>query len=274
MRVQRRFTVFITIILFLFPVIGTRAADDSCQSSPEALDGQICVVGTAWGMSFDRSGEGLYYEYISALQELVDVAFDFSALPYKRARNQFMTRQADCIYPSFASLFIRSGLIEDPDSIIMSRPLLNKKVFVFSRPGRPAIRSLDDLSGHKVAHTMGSAFPDLYPNIKAVYLPIADDRQKARILLGGRVDFMIGTMPDTGTVFKSLNVELPPYGPIGGIEQYSTGIVCYRTDDTENFMSKLNDTASDFIASGRLYDLLIRNGLTEPKPMIPAVIKP
>lgn len=234
-----------------------------------ASDSKPCVIGAGWGSSLELDNTGFYNDYMRELQARSAVAFTYVPVPFKRARRAFMQSQVSCIYPSKIDLF---KALVDQNGVpvtVGTQAVMVKTIHIFSREGLAPISKLADVQGHMVATSLGTIFSTYLDDLDVELMAVADDMQKALLLDNQRVDYILGSMPDTAFVFNEINRPLPSKGPAGGLETYHVGIHCYRSDESEKLVAEFNTHITAMRESGWMASLLRKHGIADPSSLIP-----
>ena len=218
------------------------------------------LYGTAWGLTLANDGTGFYNELVRFV--IAPINIDYEAVPYRRAMRRFYDDIGSCVYPKSISTMIRTQDIPSAAGFIESVALLKPFVAVFSRPGFETIHSAADLTGKRVAYAMGSKATQILQAPNIFFIAVADEAAKAQMLTSGRVDAMVGSLPDAGLVYRSLGETLPPYDrnfrplPAG-----SARIVCHNTPGNQALMDSLNKHIRELHKSGELARFFSKYGL-------------
>lgn len=246
----------------------TEIQTDQAPCSEGEQEGQApCIVGTAWGLSLAADGSGFYNDYMKMLLNRLEEPASYAALPYHRANKAFAERRADCIYPSTVRVHVT-----DPSEALKfnaSRPMTMNRVFIFSQYGQPPLKTVGEMTGKRVGHVMGSAFPETFNNLGIVFVPVVDETSKANLLIRRRLDFMVGTLPDTELVFQALGQELPPHGPQDGMINYSMTLVCHASPANDALIRAVNSAIARLVDTRETEKLLRDAGISDAQSYVP-----
>lgn len=152
-------------------------------------------------------------------------------------------------------------MVNAPD-FIESGSMLNNRIHLFAAPGKPAPRTKEDVNGKRVAYAMGSKIPYALQGTTALFIAVADEVDKAEMLLTGRVDIISAAMPDVKFVFDSLGAEIAPYDPDFVIAGSGIGIVCHNTPENALFLTQLDRRKVMLQQTGKLKRFLEERGLS------------
>ena len=224
-------------------------------------DAEDAIFGTGWGMTLALDGTGFYNDLITRALAGMAKPKTYIPLPYKRAKVEFGNRVKSCIYPGNIEHLARGNEISTAADFVETRSLVFVESHLFSRPGTPALKSLDDLANKVIAYPNGSALPTVLGQYGARFMPTTDETTKARMLAAGRVDYMSGSLPDNIFVFKSLEKQLPPYNPDLALIRVGVGIVCHRTPENEAFVSQIDAAILTGKKRGDLQGLFEERGI-------------
>jgi hypothetical protein len=209
------------------------------------------VYATAWGLTLSTDGGGFYNDLGRYILLGLNIGYDIE--PYRRAMRRFYEEQSSCIYPKSILGLIRTKDIDNSVGFIQSIPIQKTFVAVFTPPGSPAVRGPQELAGKRVAYAMGAKVPEYLGADGAFFIAVANEVDKARMLLTGRVDVMVGNLPDAGLVYSHLGSALPPYDPsYRPFPAASSRVVCHDTPGNRAFMDQLNRRLRSLHSSGDL----------------------
>ncbi len=209
------------------------------------------VYATAWGLTLSTDGGGFYNDLGRYVLQGLNIDYDIE--PYRRAMRSFYEEQSSCVYPKSILGLIRTKDIDNSAGFIQSVPIQRTFVAVFAPPGKPAVRGPEELAGKRVAYAMGAKVPEYLGAEGAFFIAVANELDKARMLLTGRVDVMVGNLPDAGLVYSHLGSALPPYDPsYRPFPAASSRIVCHDTPGNRAFMDQLNRRILSLHQSGDL----------------------
>jgi len=220
------------------------------------------IFATDWGLTLKADGTGFYNDLAQLLFAPEIGAVDYEILPYRRAKRHFFEEAGACFYPSSIEYLSTTGdMIAAPD-FIESGSMLRNRIHLFAAPGKPAPRTKEDVNGKRVAYAMGSKIPYALPDTTALFIAVADEVDKAEMLLTGRVDILAAAMPDVKFVFDSLGAEMTPYDPDFVIAGSGIGVVCHNTPENAFFLTQLNRRKAMLVRSGKLSVFLEDRGLS------------
>lgn len=219
------------------------------------------VYATDWGLTLKADGTGFYNDLAQLLFSPEIGAVDYEILPYRRAKRHFFDEAGACFYPSSIEYLTATGDMESAPDFIESGSMLRNRIHLFAAPGKPAPRSKEDVNGKRVAYAMGSKIPYALPDTTALFIAVADEVDKAEMLLTGRVDIISAALPDVKFVFESLGADMAPYDPDFVIAGSGIGVVCHNTPENAFFLTQLNRRRATLVRSGKFSQFLEERGL-------------
>ncbi|WP_020397948.1 hypothetical protein [Kordiimonas gwangyangensis] len=233
---------------------------------PAHADGPITepthIFATDWGLTLKGDGTGFYNDLAQLIFSPDIGPIDYEILPYRRAKRHFFEEAGACFYPSSMEYLTTTGDMVNAPDFIESGSMLNNRIHLFAAPGKPAPRTKEDVNGKRVAYAMGSKIPYALQGTTALFIAVADEVDKAEMLLTGRVDIISAAMPDVKFVFDSLGAEIAPYDPDFVIAGSGIGIVCHNTPENALFLTQLDRRKVMLQQTGKLKRFLEERGLS------------
>ena len=185
------------------------------------------------------------------------------------SRIPFFLKEANADFIAVANESDKArGEIASADSFIDTSGLLQVKVYIFSPQGTKPPASIADVSQKLVAYAMGSRIPFFLKEANADFIAVANESDKARMLLTGRVDMMTAAMPDAQFVFNALGQPLPAFDPSYELNDTQVRITCHNTPTTRAFIDAFNERATTVLESGELQAFFVKN-ILDPKLYTP-----
>ncbi|WP_417460021.1 hypothetical protein [Kordiimonas sp.] len=253
-----------TLMVSLVPVIPTGSA----RAHDDALTPHIYA--TSWGLTLSADGSGFYNDFARFTLGPEETLDHYYAYPYKRAMRHFEEENNACIYPKSITALQRTSAVPKNAKLIESEAMMRSPLRVFTPPGTNPVRNEYDLHGMSIAYALGS---NLSKTIKAYgsrFAAIADETDKAKMLLGGNVDAMLANMPDAYFVFQQLEVPLPPNDPAYiPVPAAHARIVCHDTEENRAFITRLNQRIEMLVKDGEMAAFLKAQGLNAEEYLPP-----
>ncbi|TNE60872.1 MAG: hypothetical protein EP335_17695 [Alphaproteobacteria bacterium] len=262
--------VCLLVVLALAETVGgaAQAADKANTPVPEAGP-PTHIYATDWGLTLSADGSGFYNDLARFLFLAPEVGpVDYEILPYRRANRSFLDDAASCKYPSSIAYNLRGGLIPSAEGYLNSLPVVLTRVHLFSRPGREPAHRAEDVDGKTIAYAMGARTPALLAGHSALFIAVADEVDKARMLLSGRVDMITAAVPDVEFVFRELKVDMAPFAPELTLDVSPMGVDCHAGTANAAFLARLDARIRKLHASGELIAFYRSQGL-DPASYVP-----
>ncbi|TNE60873.1 MAG: hypothetical protein EP335_17700 [Alphaproteobacteria bacterium] len=237
--------------------------------------GSINILATDWGLTLKADGSGFYNELARLLLEGEEAGIRYEIQPYRKAVRQFVDTEGTCLFPTNLSFLARSGLIDGDENnavhhhYVQSRPFIRARIHLFSQPGTPPVHNLETIRGQTVAYALGASTPYLLRQYGAFFIAVADETDKAQLLLSRKVDMMTAALPDALFVFRSLGVPPAPYAADAPVDVSLLHVACHGSDTTRAFLARLDQRIATLIASGRLAAFFEGHSI-DPNAYIPA----
>ena len=204
-----------------------------------ALSDDIEIVAPHITGLIEEGGQGYYQQLLSMAAEPEHLSADSEALkyqeqflPYKRALMTFKKGGGDCIYSFTKVLTEEFG----SEQIIFSYPFGAFAYYVFTRADQPPLASVSALSNQQVGGTLGhdAYYRRFLPDDVKLEL-VNDDAASVRKLQLGRVDYIIGALPDLNPYLDELSYD--PTSPL--VKSYDR-LTCRNTVKAAQFLNTLS----------------------------------
>jgi ABC-type amino acid transport substrate-binding protein len=253
-----------SILLALLPtkIAGLSAA------SVQSPEDDIQIYGTSWGPTLAMDGTGIYNDFARSVFDKAGVYSSYKIGPYNRSKQTFLREESGCLYPSSISVLKAGDEMADDDDFIETTSFLLVKSYLFAARGQRQYDGEMSLKGKWVGYPVGSALPMLMQDSGASFLAINDEEDKAKLLITGRIDYMSGTLPDTAFVFKSLDQPLPTMDRRHLLFSSGVGVVCHRSEASEQLINRLNEAFLHQYQAGDLQKYL-KNADLDPENYLP-----
>ncbi|MCP4353158.1 MAG: transporter substrate-binding domain-containing protein [Desulfobacterales bacterium] len=197
-----------------------------------------------------EDGIGVYQMIMKEVSKRSGVKFTEKFYPPKRALRTFLKDENRCIY-SFTD---DAAEILGKDKIISSAPLGVFKMYIFTKKGKPALTSISQLKGKKVAGVLGLGVYNEKLKIKeaGVKVMMAENNDEAfRVLQKGRVHAIIAFLPDINPFVDELSYS--PKNPL--IVAYDR-ITCHNSETGKQFIDSISPTLKKMKEDGTIKKIL------------------
>lgn len=234
---RRGFTV---VLVLLHHILVTYAVDAFSQSNPVPINIAVPRIANL----LEENNSGIYQKiFEEALPEPGVLGYRISQpfFPYKRALNVFLSNSVDCVY-SFTKVAEREL---GKEKVIASFPLGAFGYFMFSRKEEKPLTRPEQLIGKRVGGVVGhdsyyqSAIGDLNLHL------VTSDEQNIELLKLGRIDHLIGAIPDilpyAGELSYSLDAPL--------VKSFDR-ITCHNNEQNRQFLSVLSSRLRELKQQG------------------------
>jgi len=211
------------------------------SASPVCAKNHIPIVyATAWGETLAQDGSGFYNEIAGDILARSPGPELYQIMPYRRAKANFFANKGSCLFPSSLPALVKAGQIDAPKNYIESNALFAARTHLFVRSGEMPPKSFGDLFGKSIAYPNGSVVRSILEGNGARLISVNDEKNKAEMLISGRVDIISGMIPDIAIVFGEMGGDLPVYEPTFALNELDVTFVCQKTAKTELFVKGLN----------------------------------
>ncbi len=159
---------------------------------------KISVVTEEWEDATNADGSGLYFEILRAVYEASGSSLDIQIMPYSRAVDTVVRRQADLVIGTY---------IDEVEGVVYPKWHFDSDIVsaLYLKQRFPAFKGESDLAGKRVAWMRGYGYND-YIEVPMTMTEV-DKRETALALLGrSRADFFLDAAADIDTMLA----DLPP----------------------------------------------------------------
>ncbi|MCJ9428653.1 substrate-binding periplasmic protein [Kordiimonas marina] len=220
------------------------------------------IYATDWGLTLKANGTGFYNDLARLLLSAPDIGpVEYEILPYRRANRSFIEDKTACKYPSNLTFTIKGGTMASANGYVTGKPFVLTRLHLFSRPGDPPITDQAAINGKTIAYAMGARTPARLRGHDVQFIAVANEVDKARMLLSGRVDMITATLPDAEFVFRKLGVKMAPYAPTLVLDTSPMGVDCHNTPQNIRFLTHLNARVDHLLKNGALRAFFKKHGL-------------
>lgn len=183
--------------------------------------------------------------------------FNLTILSLKRALRDFSPDQGDCLFPTS----LRSLTTTFPE--LASAPLFESDTVdygalrIMTRHGEAPITSLAELDGKAIALWNGLDPSIFLQGVNARIHPTTDEDVRLNMLYAGRVDAILGFLPDTLIAADQLNFPIPTYKhSYDYFHDNLINMVCTDTPENRKFVEEFNAKLATLRSTGELRDIL------------------
>lgn len=237
-------------------------SDDKSQSvktSPQTESAAISVYSFIQNGRMHADKTGTYGEVMKRIAKRIDTKIIVKPNYLARGLRNFDQSQNGCFFPigarGFEILFAKGKY--HAGNRLYSMPVDLVKGHVFSRKGKPLIRSVEDMRDKKFAVMRRIAIQEYFPSLKDHnFIKTPSDDYNIRLMLNGRVDYVISFMPDAALNFEMAGFRDYTYDPKFQYFTTTTHLGCKKTPETAKLMAEFDRELSKMIQSGELKMIL------------------
>lgn len=211
--------------------------------------------------TLNADGTGLYNDLWKAITS--GMKRQFQVVPHMRAIHMFAYDSHSCKYPiskGTKALQIQKEKLAGKE-LIWSQSFFSMTVHAFARPGTKPPSKVQDFKGKSVVAPIGYDFPHAFKNLGNMKLTVSSERQRATMLMSGRVDYMVSSMPTAKFVFKALGVHKLSYDPYLTLDAMHLYLACHDTPDNQKIIAQFNRGLSKAHSDGKLKEIYNQYGL-------------
>jgi len=221
------------------------------------------VIMPLWGPSIQADGTGMFVDLFKFVLQGHEDRYEIEYVSYDKALRLLLYSDVDCAYPVSKKTIMVSMQHTDPSQMVQSLPVLVSKTYVFSRPGEPVFSSMDELKDKLLIQIRGENYNHNFKTAQARFWNVDTEPEKVRVLLGGRGDAMLGSMPEILISFAELGVEMPPYDPDFSVLDYNNAMTCRSSAEAQSLVELFNRRIRETVEDGSLRAQAVDNGVPE-----------
>ncbi|NVJ97036.1 MAG: hypothetical protein HWE25_02725 [Alphaproteobacteria bacterium] len=229
----------------------------------QADDKPVTVIMPLWGPTIEEDGTGMFVDLFRFAMQGREADYQIRFVSYDDALQQLLYGDAECAYPINKPAVLVSYQHTDGAKLLETRPVLISKSYVFSRPGEHPISSMEGIKGKLLIQIRGENYNHNFRTSQARFWNVDSELDKVKVLLEGRGDGMLGSLPDIYFSFRQLNVEIPPYDPDFPLLEYKNAMVCQASPQTDELVTYFTDRVNQTLADGSLRAETVRLGVPE-----------
>ncbi|MCH8532849.1 MAG: transporter substrate-binding domain-containing protein [Saccharospirillum sp.] len=214
------------------------------------------VYGYDLDFRLQPNGEGHYHQFLAAIGEQ-GVVVDLDIVSLQRGL-RYMEEEADaCNFPATINAIMQSYPAFADIPLIAGEPVDHISLRVFTRPGEPVVSDMAELKGRRVALWNGLDPEALLRGAGALVEPTPNESVRVRMLAAGRMDVIIGFMPDVLLVAEAQGIPVPHYAESLALylDEGAT-IVCRDTASNREQLAAFNVALNALKRSGELQRIL------------------
>lgn len=226
---------------------------------------QVIRVYTSESSFADTSDHSDYYkDLLSLIMPPEAVAYELQITPHMRSAHLFYADPGSCRLPSNLRTLSKYFGRPVPLKYIESRAFSYNQVVVFSAPGTIPPATPEDMVGKRIAAPTGSLYLKRFEALDLTVVHTKMDVQRTDILMAGRVDLMLASIPSVRTVFKKLKGPWPVYDAALVLENYTLHLACHATPQTRKLVDIVDKHIVAAENNGELQKLYERHNLSIP----------
>lgn len=248
-------SLFVLTFLWMAVLSGVRAEDES--------EAPVKVIMPLWGPTIQADGSGLFVDLFHFVMDDWQGEYAVDFVSYDEVLQQLLYSDSECAYPLNKPSVLVSYKHTDPGGLVESRPVLVSKTYLFSRQGDPVIKSREDMNGKLLIQIRGENYNHNFKTSQARFWNVDTEIDKVTVLLSGRGDAMLGSLPDIYFSFRDLDVDIPPYDPDFAVLDYRNAMVCRTSGKTQAMINHFNARVNQLVADGGLRARAISQGVPE-----------
>ncbi len=193
---------------------------------------------------------GSYDVILTEASGFVDTKYTLNVMSPEKAFSEFEKCTNCCLSPVNKN----SEFYNFPPSFIASDAMNIAKIYVFSKPGTPAVTDLGSLKGRKVVARSEMPYGQTVERSGLSLELAATDEANIDKLKAGSADAMIAYVPDAYMAFESKRTAVFPYVKDRPIAVHPDSVLC--KPETGGFVPKLNVALGKLRQAGRIKSIM------------------
>lgn len=215
----------------------------------------VVVYGYELDYRLKPDGSGHYNKLLQQMQDQ-GLQIDLKVLPMIRATREFENRGRGCMFPASINAIIANRPEAAELGLIASDPIDRVSLRVLTHANQPVITDLQQLQGKHVGLWSGLSAA-LLPDIDLTLEHTSSEKVRVRMLHAGRLDAIVGFIPDVLLVAEALDLPLPHYHPeLALLLDEGAAIVCYDSEDNRKMLARFNTALASLRDQGTLRNIL------------------
>ncbi len=258
-----RLKQYLTLPCLAFLLSLGALASDANEAKDSGENRPMKVIMPLWGPSIQADGTGMFVDLFRFVLKGHEHRYEIEYVSYDKALRLLLYSDVDCAYPVSKPTILVSMKHVDAAQLIQSQPVLVSKTYVFSRPGEPVFSTMEALKGKLLIQIRGENYNHNFTTVRARFWNVDSEPEKVRVLLGGRGDAMLGSMPDILITFAEMGVEIPPYDPDFSVLDYDNAMTCRNSAEAAALVDLFNRRIRETVEDGSLRAHAVDNGVPE-----------
>lgn len=244
-------------------MIGFALACLTAIAPSRADDWPLKVILPTWGPTIQADGTGMFVDLFRFALEGHEDKYQIEYVSYDKALKLLLYSEAHCAYPIARRTLRVSVRHLNSDGLVESHPILISKTFLFSRPNDKLISSVRQMRGKLLIQIRGENYNHNFKTSGARFWNVDSEPEKIRVLLSGRGDALLGSMPDILFSFDDLGQGILPFDPDFPVLEYDNAMTCKATDTARKLVDIFNRRVESTLKDGSLKAFTIESGVPE-----------
>lgn len=221
---------------------------------------QLHISGAVLPNVFEPGGDGPYNVIYRRVAKDMQSKPHLTLMPTKRAQRIFYTQETDCLFVATGLEWIYQDRGFDMSDIVLSKPVYNHPMRVYSGRDMPLVNSPAHMSGQRIAVDAAAISSEGAKSLMvpddAIIVPASTTEQAFSLLVSGRVDYVVAFAFDVEALAQRLpRVRDFPFAPDFALIRNPEVFACHRTPATEAFIAHVDDVLEEMRADQTLTTL-------------------
>ena len=209
---------------------------------------QVKVIGYEIPGLHEKGGQGVYDQILHKVA-LSNGLATLETLPPIRAEKQFENCNNCCLSPANDNTEFY-----DYSNVVVSTPMNHAKVYIFSPPGKAAIKKVSALKGKRVGARRGMLYGKTFDSAGLKPTMVGDISSNIKKIKDGRLDAFVAFVPDAYIEFEAMGMKPLPHVKNKPVAVHADALVCRGV--SKDFLKKINAGIKALNKSGELKAIL------------------
>lgn len=228
-------------------------ASSKVSSEPSKL-GKVVITAPELVNLVTAEGDGSYQQAFAEVFKQSRIKVDEMFFPLERAIRHFESGKSDCIYTNVDAILGRGKVT--PDNIYTSYPINIATLHLFTLKSTTLIRSLEQIEEHRLSIIGVNGYQFYYGEriTSSDYehlILVSDEKRALKMLKKGRVDALVGFMPDYTRHLDELH-----YDQQLKLSEIYDGLTCRRTPKGKQVIQSISPIIESMHKNGAIKKIL------------------
>ncbi len=189
-------------------------------------------------------------------------------IPIMRRNTLFREDTNSCVFPVETH---SQRKIDSAKSVVRSHIAFKMNVRVYTKPGLPLIKRIEDIENLRLVHPLRANLLDEVITVPYKSIVVTSFENRVRMLMMGRVDVMVGSSPPSNLILSAAGIDPAlMYEPSLILAELPIVLMCHAGDAQEKLVHTFNENLRNAQKDGPLKALFEKHGLVYDEFAVPA----